>query len=199
MNAITYEPWGQNFRTFGDEGEGSAQDRRMHVRFFTMAELQSFRSEAEGHPIYENRDMVEIRQPGERDAVVRRVQRWDTVRFKPQWEAYQNQREQVQDGVPLMVLFPHEPAIVEMMKGVRLYTIEALAGASEEALRKLGIGARQWNARAKQYLAALDKGKGVAQLQHQAAELERDNADLRKKMEAMAAQIEAMQQRSAVA
>ena len=95
-------PAGNGFLTFGT-------DRRLMVRFFTMPVLQPYQSAASGRPVYVGTDMIEVRQPGERDAVVRPAHIGDQHRFRQHWEAFQANREQVQDGIPLANLFPAEP------------------------------------------------------------------------------------------
>ena len=57
-------PSGPGFLTFGT-------DRRLMVRFFTLPVLQPYQSNTAGRPVYVGQDMIEVRQPGERDAVIR--------------------------------------------------------------------------------------------------------------------------------
>ena len=72
------------------------------------------------------------------------------------------------------------PAVQEtiLQSGVR--TVEDLAALSDEACRRLGMGAGAWKAMAATWVEQTTDKAGVAAKQ---ATLERDNADLRAKVE----------------
>lgn len=127
-------------------------DRRMVVWFFRKAVHMAYKSEQAGRPIFEDRDFIHIQQPGEHDFQEREASRSDRARWPDKWQAYLEQREQTDEGTPLMTLFPSEPAIVEMMGALRVRTAEQLAGLSEEAMSNIGMGARSYVDRAKRFL-----------------------------------------------
>jgi hypothetical protein len=182
---LSQATWDSAIHAMGVSAVSIGTDARLHVRFFTQPEHQEAQSRIDGVPVYINRDMIEVRQPGERDAIVRHVHNGDLRRFPAQWQAYREHREQVQDGVPLSILFPDDPAVVAMMKGIRIYTIEALAGASEAAIARMHVGGRAWVNKAQQYMDAIAGGSGVLKLQAQAVELQAQNADLARQLRDM--------------
>ena len=127
-------------------------DARMVVWFFTKAIHIAVKSEEAGRPIFEDRDFVHIQQPGERDFIERIATPSDKARWAEKWAAYQNQREQLDDGTPLSVLFPSEPAIIEMMRHLKVHTAEQLANLTEAGIERIGMGARSYVERAKRFL-----------------------------------------------
>lgn len=127
-------------------------DRRMIVWFFTKAVQMNAQSEEAGRPIFEDRHFVHIQQPGERDFQEREATMSDQQRWPDKWQAYLNQREQLDEGTPLSTLFPSEPAIVEMLRALKVHTAEQLANLTETGIQRIGMGARSYVDRAKRYL-----------------------------------------------
>ena len=181
-------PSGPGFLTFGT-------DRRLMVRFFTLPVLQPYQSNTAGRPVYVGQDMIEVRQPGERDAVIRPAHSGDTYRFPKQWEAFQAKREQVQDGIPLANLFPAEPEVVEMLKELRIHTVEALAGLTEQGIGRVGMGGRAWVKKATDYLDGLTSAEGVLKLQAEVAARDVQINDLMQELRNTASRLEALENR----
>lgn len=144
-------------------------DARMVVWFFTKAVHMAAKSEAAGRPVFEDRDFIHIQQPGERDFVERIANSSDRMRWAEKWAAYQNQREQLDEGTPLSVLFPSEPAIIEMMRHVKVHTAEQLANLTEAGIERIGMGARSYVERAKRFL---EEAKLAAPFSKMQADLE---------------------------
>jgi hypothetical protein len=89
------------------------------------------------------------------------------MRFPRQWQAYANQQEQVPDGTPIAVMFPQDPQICDQMLGLKVHTVEQLAGLGEEGIKRLGMGGRAYVERAKAFLAAASNMKGAHEMQRQ--------------------------------
>src|ERR1700761_2630728 len=78
-------------------------DSKLYVEFKMEAVHQGALSEQEGRPIYKDIPFIEINFPGDRTKKIYRPVKMendlqspaDPVRFPRQWEAFQNQREQV--------------------------------------------------------------------------------------------------------
>lgn len=181
-------PAGNGFLTFGT-------DRRLMVRFFTMPVLQPYQSAASGRPVYVGTDMIEVRQPGERDAVVRPAHIGDQHRFRQHWEAFQANQEQVQDGIPLANLFPAEPEVVAMLKALRIHTVDALAGLTEAGIQRVGMGARAWVKKATDYLDGLTSAEGILKLQAEVATRDAQIDDLMQQLRNTGARLEALEKR----
>lgn len=135
-------------------------ESRMVVWFLAKSVLMDAASREAGRPVYQTQHYVHIQHPGERDFVERPAHGGDVERFPNQWKAYAAQQEQVCDGTPLSTLFPADPGLVSTLKVDHIHTVEQLANLTEEALRRLGMGAREWVKRAQTYLEA---AKGMAQ------------------------------------
>lgn len=154
-------------------------DKRLHVEFEARPVLMEFLSQEKGRPIYETRDFIKIIQPGERDILVREVREEDKWRWPRHWEAYSNQKTQVPDGTPLAVLYAGAPHEVEMLRALKIFTVEQLAGLTEQGIGRLGMGARERVQRAKDFLEAASRHEGASRLQQQYDEVKHENATLR--------------------
>lgn len=166
-------------------------DDRMIVLFSRRAVQNEWKSRETGKPVFESADFVRIQQPGERDYVERPVRDDDRVRWPRQWAAYESQQQQAPDGTPLDLMFPAEPHIPATLKQIQILTVEHLAGASEAAISRMGMGARSWVTRAKAYLETAERGAAFHQMERQ---LE-DKDERIKTLEAQVAQILAARER----
>jgi hypothetical protein len=117
-----------------------------------------------GRPIFVQVDYVRIRQPGERDEILRPAHRGDQQRFARRWQAYQEGRQELPAGTPLAILFPNNPEIVENLKYDKIFVVETLAGLNDTQIGNIGLGGRQFVDKAKAFLAAASNGKGLQEL-----------------------------------
>ena len=117
-----------------------------------------------GRPIFVQVDYVRIRQPGERDEILRPAHRGDQQRFARRWQAYQEGRQELPAGTPLAILFPNNPEIVENLKYDKIFVVETLAGLNDTQIGNIGLGGRQFVDKAKAFLAAASNGKGLQDL-----------------------------------
>lgn len=156
-----------------DGSVSMGSDARMYVKFYKRAVQMGAASEEAGRPIFEDRDYVHIQHPGERDAVDREVTEMDRLRWRERWQAYQDGQEHAETGTPLLVLFPSNPALVEMLKPMRIHTVEQLAGLTEQAMSRVGMGARNYVDMAKRFL---EEAKAAAPFSRMEAQLEQERA-----------------------
>lgn len=119
-------------------------------------------SKAAGRTVKKDVPYIKIIQPGEsRLASYDQPARdEDVARFPRQWAAFQANQKQDVSGSPLDLLFPESPAIVENLKNVGVRTIDQLAALPDTGLQNIGMGARQWQEKAKAYLEQASKGQG---------------------------------------
>lgn len=146
--AIQWNPGG----TVGTQFYGP--DSALNVTFHRFSERNGAAAIAAGGPAFVAKDYVKIFKPAEYNlwVVDREVEEVDKYRFPRQWQAYQDQRAQVPDGYPIDLLFVHEPDRVDICRSLKIFTIEQLAGLSEQGISKLGMGARELVGRAQEYL-----------------------------------------------
>lgn len=138
-----------------------------------------------GRPISDDEEQVEIRAPGSHDVKVfpahelcplkirdpyTGAERAITYaqRFKRQYEQFAAQHAQTRTGTPLdLVPFVTEAKKLEL-RGLNIYTVEALAHIDGQELKNLGVGGRELKNAA---IAFIDKAQQAAPALEQQAEL----------------------------
>lgn len=147
-------------------------DDKLFVQFHKKSEIDGLASKKEGRPIHHAVVYVKIQQPGERDYLDRPATMEDRHRFPRQWAAYEAGQEDIPSGTLLSVLFPNNPEVVENLKLAKVLTVEQLAGCNDTQIQNIGLGGRTFVDRAKQYLAASEKGKGFHELSSRLDQME---------------------------
>lgn len=168
-----------------DEGDSSADDKRLHVRFHMHPRKDEDRSTKEGRPIFADTEYVEITVPGDKGNQIDRPARDDDrQRFPRQYAAFKSGKGETHNGTPLSEWPQVTRSQVEELAYFRVKTVEQLAELSDGNARNVGpiLALRQ---KAKDFL---EKAKGGAVESRLRAELdERDS-----KLAAMQAQIDAL-------
>ncbi len=139
-------------------------DSRLFVEFTNRAVPDEIASRDAGRPISRQVDYIRIRQPGERDEIMRPAHDGDRRRFARHWAAYQDGRQEAPDGAPLSLLFPNNPEIIENLKYFKVLVVEQLAALSDTQIQNLGMGARAWQQKAAEFLMLAENGKGLEAL-----------------------------------
>jgi hypothetical protein len=139
-------------------------DQRLFVEFVSRSVQDEVQSRDAGRPVFVQVDYVRIRQPGERDEILRPAHRGDQQRFARRWQAYQEGRQELPAGTPLSILFPNNPEVVENLKYDKIFVVEQLAALNDTAIGNIGLGGRQFVDKAKAFLAAASNGKGLQEL-----------------------------------
>ena len=156
------------------------QDRNTHAIFYLDKKHNPAKSRECGHPFYDNVVMVRIGNPGERlNVVIRPATDTDRQRFALQWAQFQQKREQRPEGAPINCLFPDNPAIIGMLEGSGVYTVEQLANLSGNAIESIGMGAQGYVNQAQQYLQTAEKGIRNSDLRKMREDHEREVAALK--------------------
>ena len=164
-------------------------DSMLHVRFHEVALQNNFQSEKQGRPIFETVIFTEIHTPGNQLTIIDRpkIQR-DEIRFPKQWAFFKSTHsdDPAQQGTPLTAWPFLDVARAEMLRAMKFFTIEQIAGASDEQIGRIGMlagcGALAFRDKAKAYLSVARDANAVA---HKEESLKAAEA----KSEAQAAQI----------
>lgn len=179
-------------------------DSKLYVEFKMEAVHQGAASEKEGRPIYQDVPFIEINFPADRTKKIYRPVKMesdfqspaDPVRFPRQWEAFMNQREQVQMGTPIEHWGPLTKSQAMELKAMRIHTVEQLAGIADQNLTWLG--ARELRDKAEAWLKQADNGKEVIRLQAENEQLRADldsqktqTRDLADRLDALTARLDA--------
>lgn len=151
------------------------------VRFYAKAIQLGQLSLQVGRPQWKSVIHLEIRHPGERDTVDRMATKEDCQKYYPQYLQFAQAREGDNaryQGTPLDTLFPQHPDAITILNFNRVYTVEQLAGLSDTGLGNIGMGAREWQNKAKRYLEATEEGAGFAYLETANVKLQDEVAKL---------------------
>lgn len=173
----------------GGERAIYGRDDNLHVEFYKESVLNTFKTAAEGRPIYETQDMVYIHAPGNKSDLRRRVRLIsepnapsDAERFPRQWQAFKNQEEQVSDGMPVERAPFIQPHRALELKALKIYTVEQLAMLPDSIMQTIGMDGRKLRDLSR---AFLDDATRLADLSAKEAE----NSKLRAELDAMKQQL----------
>lgn len=171
---------------------------RPHVRFETRSAEDRTASIEAGHKVYKDIDWVIITPPGGKDVVENHADQWlrnirdrsEVGQYDPEWVEgfskmylmYKEGKEMPEDGTPLrMCTTLFSPAEIANCLGANVRSLEMLATANEEALGRIGMGARALRLRAEE---AIKIGVGNEHAMKVEA-LTIENADLKGKVESL--------------
>ena len=130
-----------------------AGDERLHVRFFTKPTMNTFRTELEGRPIYEDLEYIEIWIPGDKSNInVRPIQLDDKMRFKKRYDEWKSGIVK-QTGTPLKLMPFLSESQVEELAYFRITTVEQLANVADSSIQNMH-GLTGYKTQAQAYLAA---------------------------------------------
>lgn len=161
-------------------------DRRM-ARFETVQIPNAVRSREAGRPIFEPRTVLFVRHPGERDETSILATEEHQYQFPRQWAAFEAGKKADPEGTPLAILFPGDPHVVTSLRSLHIFTVEMLADCGEEALRRIGMGARDYQARAQKFMAAAERSAPLHQMDAKLRERDDEIAVLKEQVAMLAA------------
>jgi hypothetical protein len=143
--------------------------------------INNARTAAEGRPIYDDMEVVEIRAAGSRAVGVYPAMEFShwaidpetggqvkisyAERFRRQYQQFKTHAQQTKSGTPLA----HAPFLTEArraeLKALNIYTVEALSTVDGQELKNLGQGGRELKNQAQDYIAESRAGASTTQLQ----------------------------------
>jgi hypothetical protein len=147
----------------------------------------------QGRPIFDDMEVVRIQMSGDRlqspvfpaDAEVSGgIEDEETGLTRPgtykekyakQYEQFKKGERQTKSGTPIEALPFLTPAKMKELKGLNIYTAEALADLDGQPLKSIGQDGRKWKDQARAYL---DNAAGSANVTKMASELEFYKAEL---------------------
>jgi len=166
-------------------------DAAIVVKFYSRAVHQPFESQKQGRPIYLDVDYIQIFTPGNQLNIVDTPARWEhKQRFAQQWAAYQaGKGDGSEMGTPVNQWPLLSSAQAEELRGVKFFTVEQIANASDGQLQSIGmVGGMNPHVLRERAKAFLNAAAGNAPVEAQAQE----NAELKSRLAAMEAQMQAM-------
>lgn len=165
-----------------------------------------------GHYMSKDVDFVHITPQGSKDCVELQADEWLQMiadearkgRFNPDWvksyksmyEAYKDGQEIPLEGTSIKQWPPASKGVAENCIALGLRTVEDLAQANEEAIRRLGMGGRSLKQKAVDWLSASSNVGKVSEelsaLRVRTETLEIENKDLKVKLKEIMAAAEAL-------
>ena len=179
-----------------------AEARPPYVTFEFRAEEDRAASIEAGHYVSKDVAYVLITPMGSKDRIERVAEEWldklrqdaDEGRFPREWfqafkgafADWKSGRESPVEGTAFELWPPASPAQVRMLLDLRIRTVEDLAHANEEALRRIGMGGRALKQKAVDWLSAAVSGGKLAE---EIGSLRQENETLRARNDQLEGQL----------
>lgn len=161
-----------------------------NVKFFYAYNLNETKSTEAGRAIYDEIPSISIQWPG-MDETCRRIEPHDIQEYPELYEAFKAASEPVESGTPLKEWPPMNGSAMRELHYLGFKTVEQLAEANGEAMRKLGP-LQQFVKLAKDWLEACNSDASEMLKLKQQLERERSRtAKLEEKLELLLQRIEA--------
>lgn len=163
-----------------DFASREAADKSVYVKFYMRPKENEAKSIEEGRPIYEDKEYVEIRTPGNTTNVIQRpVTDMDRRRFAAAYREFKSGETEQVTGTPLVEAPWITRSQVEELSYLRIRTVEQLAYVGDDVCTRI---------------PGLFKLKQRAQQMAERAEKEAPFIKLQKERDEMAAEIAAMKE-----
>ena len=128
-------------------------------RFYTEPMEMEHQSKVQGRPIFQERELVEIIIPGDRNTRVTEIVNDEhRARWPAEYAAFKKGEEAPLIGTPLKDWPPLTTARVRELAYFDILTVEQLAGVNDAQLQKLGMGAYAQREAAKKFLEVARDG-----------------------------------------
>jgi len=166
-------------------------DSRLAVQFYKKSMKQEDASAEAGRPIFKEFDFVRIMIPGDNlTEIDTYAQESHKQRFPRQWAHYQNQVSGHEDiiGTPLDQWPQVTRSQAEELRGLKFYTVEAIADCSDQQLQRIGMVAgmspHNFRLKAKAFLNLANDSAEVAQRESELQALKEENAKIKAETDA---------------
>jgi hypothetical protein len=173
------------------ESDVQNADSRLAVQFYKKSMKQEDASNEAGRPIFKEFDFVRIMIPGDNlTEIDTYAQESHKQRFPRQWAHYQNQVAGQEDvvGTPLDQWPQVTRSQAEELRGLKFYTVEAIADCSDQQLQRIGMVAgmspHNFRLKAKAFLNLANDSAEVAQRESELQALKEENAKITAETEA---------------
>lgn len=160
-----------------------AGDKSVYVKFYMRPVQNEAKSAQEGRPIYEEKEYLEIRTPGDQNNVIQRpVSDLDRQRFRPSYNLFKQGNEEQIVGTPLTEVPWITRSQVEELVHLRIRTLEHLADVNDGLSSKIP-GLYGLKEKAKKALGLAKNQAPITELHRRNEELQNDLDTLRRTVE----------------
>jgi len=173
------------------ESDIQGADSRLAVQFYKKSMKQEDASNEAGRPIFKEFDFVRIMIPGDNlTEIDTYAQESHKQRFPRQWAHYLNQTAGHEDivGTPLDQWPQVTRSQAEELRGLKFYTVEAIADCSDQQLQRIGMVAgmspHNFRLKAKAFLNLANDSAEVAQRESELQALKEENAKIKAETDA---------------
>lgn len=164
------------------DGAQNVQDQNLLVKFFYKSVQDTKQTAAEGHPVFVEREYVDIRVPGSTDIVVRPASTRDKERFPRHYSAFLNRVEAPTNGTPLTEWPVITRALADQLSFMNIKTVEALSELNDNLMGSL-MGAQTLKKKAKDWLKRSKDDGAYAKLRDELTESHAKVEDLSAKLD----------------
>lgn len=172
-------------------------DGSLYVSFYKRAVEIADETAAQGRPIYKECDFVRIMVPGNSLSEIDTIARDDhKQRFPVQWARYVNTQGEAtqQEGTPIKEWPLISVSQAEELRGLKFYTVESIANASDLMVQKIGMIAGmspyQLREKAQKFLNLAKETAEVNKKDEEIAQLKAENDKIRAETDAKLAQMQ---------
>jgi len=176
-----------------DFNSREAADKSVYVKFYIRPKENEAKSAEEGRPIYEDKEYVEIRTPGNTTNIVQRpVTDMDRKRFAPAYREFKAGDTEQVIGTPLVEAPWITRSQVEELSYLRIRTVEQLANVGDDVCTRIP-GLFKLKQRAQQMEVNAEKQAPFIKLQKEREDMQAQIDSLKETVEAQAAIIKQWQ------
>lgn len=166
-------------------------DSQLAVRFYKRPVEIKDETLAQGRPIFKEMDFITIMTPGDQLNII------DTIaeerhkrRFPLHWADYQNKTGNHEGftGTPLSEWPLLTMGQAEELKGIKFYTVEAVANCGDQQLQRIGMIAGMspyaFRDKAKAFLSVANQTADISKREEEVTQLREENAKIRSETDA---------------
>ena len=176
-----------------DFNSREADDKSVYVKFYIRPKENEAKSAEEGRPIYEDKEYVEIRTPGNTTNIVQRpVTDMDKKRFAAAYREFKAGDTEQVIGTPLVEAPWITRSQVEELSYLRIRTVEQLANVGDDVCTRIP-GLFKLKQRAQQMEVNAEKQAPFIKLQKEREDMQAQIDSLKETVEAQAAIIKQWQ------
>jgi hypothetical protein len=124
----------------------------LNIRFEKTLRINPAKTAEAGHPVHDEVDIAFLNVPGSRDEVPAKIDDKFLAQHGAAYERWKATQEQPLDGLALEMWPPIPKNLVEDWKYFKVRTVQQLATLDDSKIQALGMGAREWQKKAKVWL-----------------------------------------------
>jgi hypothetical protein len=144
------------------------------VQFRKQAIQDNYQTQVQEHPVFIEKDFINIKIPDDRNLVIdREVREEDKINYPHEWQRYLNNSQVSVTGFPLEEWPQVTASQIAALKYGNVFTVEQVAALSDLGVQNFGMGALALREKAIKYLNSIAENKDKNELNARIEELEK--------------------------